>query len=147
MSKFGPAPPSEDEILRRHFGDQPFVRTGPERWNALGLGSTAMFAHPLVYNDLHAGTFVLEGLRFELRIEEFPRNPPPEWFVVDRFNHADEVGASRADLAGALVRALARGTFDHSRLLAMSAGYGTNSTWIAVRAAIGSAEGSGTLPG
>ena len=39
-----------------------FVFTGPERWNALGLGTTALFATPLVYNTRRSGTFELGGL-------------------------------------------------------------------------------------
>ncbi len=143
MGKFGRAPRTEDQILRAFFGDQPFVRTGPERWNALGLGSTAMFARPLVYSRRHEGTF----LQFELRIEDFPDDPPAEWFVVDLLNHADEAGASRTDLAAALVQALAHGTFDRGWLFEMAETYGSRSTWAIVQAAIQAAEDTGTSLG
>src|SRR5579862_4424203 len=49
-SVFGVVPPSEHEFLKAHFGRKPYLRTGPSVWNALGLGSTAVEAVPLVYN-------------------------------------------------------------------------------------------------
>jgi hypothetical protein len=52
-SRFGSAPASETEILRAFFGDSPFLISGPPKWNALGLGSTAMFASTLLYNIQH----------------------------------------------------------------------------------------------
>lgn len=67
----------------------PFVFTGSEHWNALGLGTTAVFAAPLVYNTKRSGTFQFGGRKFVLRRIAFPENPPPEWFVVDLLEHAD----------------------------------------------------------
>ena len=49
-SRFGDVPPTDEALLRAFLGGEPFVFTGPERWNALGLGTTAVFATPLVYN-------------------------------------------------------------------------------------------------
>ena len=59
-----------------------------------------------------------------LRRVAFPPNPPPEWFVVDLFENADQAGASRAELAAALTRALGRGTFKRERLREMAKRYG-----------------------
>ena len=42
--------------MRAFLDGGPFVFTGPERWNALGLGTTAMFAVPL-YITKRDGTF------------------------------------------------------------------------------------------
>lgn len=50
QSRFGPVPPLDEEIMRAFLDGGPFVFTGPERWNALGLGTTAVFTVPLVYN-------------------------------------------------------------------------------------------------
>jgi len=134
--RFGAVPPDDEELMRAFLGGQPFVFTGPERWNALGLGSTALFAMPLVYNTKRSGTFDLGGRRFLLRRVAFPRNPTPEWFVVDLLEHADQAGASRADLAAALGRALARRAFDRSRLRAMAREYGTHPTQALVESAL-----------
>ena len=94
------------------------TRPGPERWNALGLGSTAVFAAPLVYNTKRSGAFELGGRRFVLRRVGFPPNPPPEWFVVDLFENADRAGASRTELPAALTRACARPREVHARAAA-----------------------------
>src|SRR3990170_8802520 len=70
--RFGVVPPSDEELLRAFLCGAPFVLTGPDRWNALGLGTTAVFAAPLVYNTKRSGTFELGGRRFVLRRVAFP---------------------------------------------------------------------------
>jgi hypothetical protein len=137
--RFGPVPPSDEELMRAFLGGAPFVFTGPDRWNALGLGSTAVFATPLVYNTKRSGTFELGGRRFLLRRVAFPRKPPTEWFVVDLLEHADQAATSRGDVAAALARALARRVFDRGRLRAMARGYGTLATRALVESALAAA--------
>jgi len=114
--------------MRAFLEGTPFVFTGSEHWNALGLGTTAVFAAPLVYNTKRSGAFHFGGRRFVLRRVAFPENPPPEWFVVDLLEHADQAGASRGDLSASLAQALARGTFSRERLLEMAKRYGTKAT-------------------
>jgi hypothetical protein len=114
----------------------PFVFTGPDRWNALGLGTTALFAAPLVYNTKRSGTFDLGGRRYVLRRVAFPTRPTPEWFVVDLFENADRAGASREELAEALGRAVGGGGFDRERLGEMAARYGTKRTQALIRRAL-----------
>jgi hypothetical protein len=135
-SRFGVVPPTDYDLMRAFLDGSPFVFTGPDRWNALGLGSTAVFAVPLVYNRKRSGTFELGGRRFVLRRVAFPENPPPEWFVVDLLEHADQAGAARADLATGLARALAAGTFERDRLRQMAARYGTRNTQTLVETAL-----------
>ncbi len=118
-------PPGDEELLRAFLDDTPFVLTGPDRWNALGLGTTAVFAETLVYNHKRSGRFVLGGRAFQLRRVAFPDTPVPEWYAVDLLQHADQVGAARSDIANALARALAVGRFDGDRLRAMAARYAT----------------------
>ena len=127
-SRLGPVPPRDEEIMRAFLDRGPFVFTGPERWNALGLGTTAVFAVPLVYNTKRSGTFTFGNRRFVLRRVAFPENPPAEWFVVDLFEHADQAAASPTDLAQALERALAQGRFDRYRLLELGRRYGSRAT-------------------
>lgn len=131
-SKFGVVPPGDDALMRAFLKGSPFVFTGPERWNALGLGATAVFAAPLVYNMKRSGTVDLGGRLFELRRVAFPQAPSPEWFVVDLLENADRAGTSRAELAGALARALTRGSFDRERLRDMAQSYGTKASrdWV-----------------
>jgi hypothetical protein len=138
-SRFGVVPPSDEELMRAFLGGAPFVFTGPDRWNSLGLGTTAVFAAPFVYNTKRSGTFDFGGRHFVLRRVAFPEDPPPEWFVVDLLEHADQAGASRSEVAAALARALARGTFDRQRLRDMAKRYTTKATQALVASATGSA--------
>ncbi|MGH9324164.1 MAG: hypothetical protein ACRD3V_30285, partial [Vicinamibacteria bacterium] len=119
--------------------DSPFVFTGPERWNALGLGTTALSTERLVYNSKRTGRFTLGGRRFRLRRVAFPETPTPEWFVVDLLEHAEQAGASRGDLVAALARVLHRGKLDRGRLREMAARYGTKKTVQQVEAALADA--------
>jgi hypothetical protein len=121
-------PPSDEEVMRAFLDGGPFVFTGPERWNALGLGTTALFATPLVYNTKRSGTFAFGGRRFVLRRVAFPGRLTPEWFVVDLFENAGAAGASSENLADALTRAVARGAFDGKSLREAARQYGTRQT-------------------
>ena len=134
--RFGAVPPTDDEVMRAFLDGGPFVFTGPERWNALGLGTTALFAAPLVYNTKRSGTFDLGGRRYVLRRVAFPSRPAPEWFVVDLFENADQAGASREDLAEALARAVGRGAFDQEGLRVAAQRYGSRRTQALIHRAL-----------
>jgi hypothetical protein len=134
--RFGPVPPSDDEVMRRFLSEDQFVFTGPDRWNALGLGSTALFAAPLVYNRKRSGTFQFGGKRFMLRRVAFPAPAEPEWFVIDLFENAQAAGVQRADLIGGLRRALDEKRFDVGRLHDMAARFATRATRSALDAAL-----------
>ena len=125
LTKFGMAPPSDSAILDALLDRSPYVVTGPTRWNALGLGSTALHVHPLVYNTKRTGSVTLGGRTFELRRVAFPRDLTAEWFVVDLLRHTDAAGLDQADLVRNLVSAVAHGRFDHARLLEMAERFGT----------------------
>lgn len=128
QSRFGPVPPSESEMLRAFLGESPFLLSGPPKWNALGLGTTAMFASTLVYNTRRTGEFVFDGRRYLLRRVLFPENPPPEWFVIDLLQHRGMAGASIEDLESGLVATLKEGRWDRERLLEMARRFGTKAT-------------------
>ena len=128
QSRFGQAPPPEDEILRGFLDGSPFVITGPPKWNTLGLGATAMFAATLAYNQKRTGEFNFDGRRFLLRRVYFPENPSPEWFVVDLLQHHDMAGVSLAELRDRLIATLREGRWDQDRLRAMAEQYGTKAT-------------------
>lgn len=125
LTKFGVAPPSDSSLLDAMLDGAPYLVTGPMRWNALGLGSTALHVHPLVYNTKRTGSFTLGGRTFELRRVDFPREPTAEWFVVDLLRHASAAGLDPADLVSNIVTALRHGRFDSSRLVEMAERFGT----------------------
>ena len=139
-SRFGEVPPGDGELLRAFLRGTPFVVTGPERWNALGLGSTAVFPTTLVYNRKRSGDFALDGRSFRLRRVAFPTHPSPEWFVVDLFENADIAGVARGDLAVTLRRAVLAGQFDRDRLTQMAEAFGTRRTRKTLRLALGAVK-------
>ena len=139
-SRFGDVPPNDHDLLDAFLDHDRFVFTGPDRWNALGLGSTAVFAAPLVYNRKRSGTFQFGGRPFVLRRVAFPDEPSAEWFVVDLLEHGSQAGVSRTEVARALARALARGTFDRARLREMAEQFGSMSTRALVDEAVSKAN-------
>jgi len=131
-SRFGPVPPADSELMRVFLDGEPFVFTGPDRWNALGLGTSALQAMTLVYNTKRSGSFKLGQRPFQLRRVAFPKDPPAEWFVVDLFEHADQAATQPEALVGALSKSLQQGRFDRKKLKEMVETYGTKRTqaWI-----------------
>lgn len=136
-SRFGTVPPTDEALLRAFLDGEPFVFTGPERWNALGLGTTAVFATPLVYNTKRSGRFTFGGRKFLLRRVAFPEMPSPEWFVVDLFENAEQAAAGREELRDALEAALRAGRFDRDQLASMATRYGSRRTQALIKAALG----------
>jgi hypothetical protein len=139
-SRFGEVPPTDEALLRAFLGDEPFVFTGPERWNALALGTTAVFATSLVYNTKRSGRFTFGGRQFLLRRVAFPKKPSPEWFVVDLFENAEQAAASRDELRSQLEAALRAGKFDRPELALMATQYGSRRTQALVKAALVASE-------
>lgn len=123
MTRFGRAPATDEVLLDAFLDGTPWVKTGPVAWNALGLGTTSLFAHPLVYNGKRTGRFVIGGRTFDLRRQTFPVNPPKEWFVVDLLRHTDASGVDREQVVRAL--AACREGFDAVVLRDMAARFGT----------------------
>ncbi len=136
QSRFGPVPPSLEALMEAFLKGTPWLLTGPPLWNALGLGATAMFASPLVYNTKRSGRFDLGGAVVELRRTRFPRPAPAEWFVVDLLMNANAVGLSRQTVGRHLCQAVEAGRFDVECLLRMAADYGTKAVQHEVRRAV-----------
>lgn len=134
--RFGVVPPDDDALLDAFLDGTPYLVTGPPRWNALGLGSTALQVRPLVYNTKRTGRFEIGGRTFELRRVAFPLEPTPEWFVVDLLRNTDEAGVDRSDVLKALAVLVARGRFDRQRLVQMATRFGTREEIERVREAV-----------
>lgn len=139
VGRFGPVPPTDEELMRAFLDGGRFVFSGPEVWNTLGLGSTAAFSARLVYNEKRSGTFTFAGRRFLLRRVRFPRRPTSEWFVVDLLEHHDSAGVSRERLERNLARALEEGRFGLRALRRAAERYGTKATQALVERAAGEA--------
>ncbi|MFH0946959.1 MAG: hypothetical protein V2A76_17330 [Planctomycetota bacterium] len=126
--RFGEVPPTDDALLRAFLKGQPFLHTGPECWNVLGLGASAVFSRQLVYNTSRTGEFDLGGVRLLLRRVRFPRKPTPEWFVIDLLENHDMAGVSLAEVEYRLAEAVSSGRFDPRLLEKMAGKYGTRRT-------------------
>jgi hypothetical protein len=135
-SKWGAVPPEREEVLRAFLKDTPFVVTGSGVWNALGLGSTAVFATPLVYNDKLSCETTIDVFRFAFRRVRFPLTLNTEWFVIDLIQNRGMAGLDAETLGQTLRAALAEGRFDAARLLRMAVEYGTRETQAMVVEAI-----------
>ena len=134
--KFGVVPPDDNELLRAFLEGTPFVMTGPERWNELGLGTTASFATRLVYNTKRSGLFQLGGRQFLLRRVAFPDPPTPEWFAVDLIQHHEMAGISLDTVEEPLRRAIGEQRLGTETLRKAARHYGTQATQALVERAI-----------
>lgn len=145
MTRFGAAPPSADELLRALLKGDRYRITGPERWNALGLGATAISPNLLIYNRRRTGTFTLGGLRLELRRVEFPTQDSAEWYVIDLLENLERAAAKPDRIELGLTTALAAGRFRKGRLLELANRFGTRRTRERVERALTTASDSAPL--
>ena len=135
-TEFGMAPPTSGDLLTRFLNGDAFVVTGPPVWNALRMGSTQLFALPLVYNRKRSGVFRLGGRAFRLRRVRFPDTLCPEWYAVDLLENLGPMCLDVAETEGHLAARLQDGTFSGDRLRQMAQAYGTKATQALVRRAI-----------
>ncbi len=140
QSSFGPVPPNDEALMRAFLGTSRFLFTGPEFWNLLRLGATAWFPARLVYNEKRSGKFLLAGRPFLLRRVRFPRNPSPEWYVVDLFENAGSVSLAQSDLGVALTSAMREHRFQAEPLQKYAREFGTGETQKLIAQAIQDAE-------
>ena len=136
-SRFGEVPPTDEALLRAFLDGEPFVFTGPERWNALGLSTTRGVCDAARVQHQALGSLHLRRSQILLRRVAFPEAPSPEWFVVDLFENAEQAAAAREELRDALEAALRAGKFDRDQLASMAARYGSRRTQALVKAALG----------
>ncbi len=124
-SKFGPVPPTDTDLMRRFLQGSGFLLTGPDQWNALGLGSTALFPTQLVYNRKRTGDVTLGGRQFRLRRVQFPKSPTSEYFAVDLIKNHRMAGVGLDEIGRGLERAVTTGRLDPVRLRENAEQYGT----------------------
>ena len=129
-------PPTDAALLDAFLDGTPYVITGPEAWNALGLGSTALHVRLLVYNLKRTGRFELGGRSFQMRRTALPERPSPEWFVIDLLRNTDVAGVDRADVLQNLAARVRQGHFDRDKLLEMATRFGRREEIEAVRASL-----------
>ena len=138
-SSFGPLKPSAEAALEAFLKGTPYLRTGPEFWNALGLGSTALFPVELVYNTKRTGDFEIGGRRYRFLRKAFPTTPTAEWYAVDLLEHHRMAGVGMPTLIRGLAAALRAKRLDATSLRATVARWGTSSSRRAVAVALNAA--------
>ena len=125
ISQFGIVPPSDEELVREYLGkDVPFRFSGPDYWNPLRLGTTALFAYPLVYNEKHDEMIEVKGRKFLFKKEKFPSKICVEWLIIDLLNNAGSVGSSINCLLPNLIRKISDNFFNKEDLICMMNLYG-----------------------
>lgn len=135
-SKWGVVPPAREEVLRALLKGTPFLVTGSGAWNALGLGSTSVFATPLVYNSRLSGEITIDAFRFAFRRVRYPHPVNTEWLVIDLIQNRDMAGLDIETLRQTLRAALRHERFDAVRLQRMADEYGTRETQALVTDAV-----------
>ena len=95
-SRFGILPADPDKLVRVFLGDDHFLLTSPNDFNALGVGTTQLYNHYVVYNHKRHGRFELGGQVFEFRMKpNFPRKTTPEFLMIELINNLDSLAEDR----------------------------------------------------
>ena len=92
LASFGEVPPKEEELVRAFLKSNDFLLTDYNFYNGLGVGTTQLYNHQVVYNHKRHGEFKLGGRNFDFRLKhKFPRKLSKEFLVVDLLNHLNEL--------------------------------------------------------
>lgn len=123
QTRLGPVGPTRDELLHAFLCSDDYLVTGPYFWNAMGLGTTQLFAVTLVYNRERSGKVDVGGVPVWFRRVRFPKNPPLEWYVVDLYQNERWMAEDTSRMDDHLASALRVGRFDRGRLREMALEY------------------------
>ena len=126
-SRFGPLPPSDEQVVKEFLRDTDFLILSPSSYNTVGLGTTQLYNITLVYNHKRYGVFKLGNRQFHFRVKpRFPKKLTPEFLYVDLLNNLDELAEDRdAVLSQARTKLLA---FNPSQLQKALDRYGNMAT-------------------
>ena len=126
-SRFGPLPPSDEQVVKEFLRDTDFLIVSPSSYNTVGLGTTQLYNITLVYNHKRYGVFKLGNRQFHFRVKpRFPKKLTPEFLYVDLLNNLDELAEDRdAVLSQARTKLLA---FNPSQLQKALDRYGNMAT-------------------
>ena len=126
-SRFGPLPPSDEQVVKEFLRDTDFLILSPSSYNTVGLGTTQLYNITLVYNHKRHGVFKLGNRQFHFRVKpRFPKKLTPEFLYVDLLNNLDELAEDRdAVLSQARTKLLA---FNPSQLQKALDRYGNMAT-------------------
>ena len=90
QTAFGAAPADDTALVSAFLGDNRFLLTSPNLYNALGVGTTQLYNETVVYNHKRHGRFKLGGRTFRFAVKpHFPTKSTPEFLLVDLMNNID----------------------------------------------------------
>ena len=92
VTTFGEAPPQEKTVVETFLKDSRFLITSYNAYNSLGVGTTQLYNHKIVYNHKRHGDFKLGGKLFSFKIKpHFPLKITSEFLLVDLLNNLDQL--------------------------------------------------------
>ena len=98
-ASFGEVPPEDEELVRAFLKSNDFLLTSPNLYNALGVKTTQLYNHRVVYNHKRHGRFTLGGKVFEFRLKhKFPVNLSKEFLYVDLLNNLNNLAEDREEV-------------------------------------------------
>lgn len=102
---FGPAPPSDKEVVGAFLKDDPFLLASPNAYNSLGVGTTQLYDKTVVYNHKRHGEFQLGNRKFAFRAKpRFPRTLTKDFLLVDLVNNIDQLAEAKDEVLKRVTR-------------------------------------------
>lgn len=115
ISKWGEQPASDRILLKAFLKDDSYLMFSFNSYNSLGLGTTQLYNHTVVYNHKRHGKFKLGNRVYDFRIKpKFPNEFNRENLLVDMLNNLDELVENREKILAKLRNKLS--TFQRSNL-------------------------------
>jgi len=123
-SVFGEVPADTESLVEAFLKGDRFLLTSFNAFNALGLGTTQLYNHTVVYNYKRHGLFKLGVKTFDFRVRpNFPSRATPEFYVVDMLNNIDALAEDRKAVLASLNKKME--TFNKIRLSRLLREFGT----------------------
>lgn len=102
---FGEVPPKDEELVHAFLKSDDFLLTNYNHYNALGVGTTQLYNHQVVYNHKRHGQFSLGGKRFDFRLKhKFPKVLTREFLLVDLLNNLNDLAEDKEAVLQAVKR-------------------------------------------
>ncbi|WP_316204524.1 hypothetical protein [Bradyrhizobium sp. SZCCHNS3051] len=96
---FGPAPPSDKDVVAAFLKDKTFLLASPNAYNSLGVGTTQLYDKTVVYNHKRHGEFQLGNRKFAFRVKpRFPKSLTREFLLVDLVNNVDQLAEAKDEV-------------------------------------------------
>jgi hypothetical protein len=96
---FGPAPASDQDVVKAFLRDDQFLLASPNAYNSLGVGMTQLYDRTVVYNHKRHGDFQLGSRKFAFRMKpRFPKSLTKEFLLVDLVNNLDQLAEAKNEV-------------------------------------------------